>query len=99
MEVIEMDDVVLNVLYTFDDIAQNSRVVRNLNSEGIFDSSHGAECMDSRSDTANALGHDPGFARIASLQDDLDPAEHGAGCPCIRDHAFGHLNFDAQVSF
>ena len=99
VQVVEVDDVVLYVLDAFQDVAQNARIVRDFHPEGIFDSSHGAECVYSRSDTANALGHGPGFAGIAPFQDEFDPAEHGAGRPGFGHRAVVHLDFDAQVAF
>jgi hypothetical protein len=95
MQMVEVNDMILNVLDTFQDIADDSRIIGNLNSQGIFDSSHGAECVYGRSNTTDALGHCPGFAGIAPFENELDPSKHGAGCPGICDDSVFYLDFDA----
>ena len=94
-----MDDVILNVLNSLDQVAQYTGIVWNFDPECIFNCSHGADGMYSRSDTANALSYHPGFARIAPFEDKFDAAPHGAGCPGILDSATIDLDLDSQVSF
>ena len=48
---------------------------------------------------ADALRPDPGLARIAPLQDQLDAAKHRARTPGIGDLAAVHLGFNAQMAF
>ena len=67
MQVVKMDDMILNVLNGFDDVADQAGIGGDLNFQGIFDSSHGAECMYRRSDTANSLGKRPGISRDRAL--------------------------------
>ena len=94
-----MNDMILNVLNTFEDIAQDSCVIWDLNSQGIFDSSHGAECMYGRSDTTDALRKRPSLPRITSFQDRFNASEHRAGCPRICHEAIFYLDFYPQMSF
>ncbi len=74
-----MNDVILNVLDGFNNVADQPGVGGDLDFQSIFDSSHGAECMYSRSDTADALGKRPGIARVPPFQNDFNPTPHGAG--------------------
>jgi hypothetical protein len=55
--------------------------------------------MDVGSDPAGALHEVLGIARVASLQDQFDPAEHLPGAPGVDDFASGHLDFDPHVAF
>ena len=55
--------------------------------------------MYGRSDTTDALGKDPGVARVATWQDQLDAAEHHTCTPGIDDAAILNLGLDAQVAF
>ena len=64
VEVIEVNDVVLNVLDPLHDVADEAGVGRNLDPEGVFDCSHGAEGVNRGSDASYTLGEDPGIARV-----------------------------------
>jgi hypothetical protein len=99
VQMVKVDDVVLNILDGFDNVAQNSSVIGNFYPESIFDCSHGAEGVNRRSDPSYALRKKPGFAGIPSFQDQLDPPEHGAGTPRVRHNTIIHLDLNAQVSF
>ena len=94
-----MDNVILHVLNRFDDVADQAGIRRDFNFQGIFNSSHGAECMYRRSNTTDALGESPGIPGIAPLQDDLDAAEHGAAAPRFGHLSAVNLNFKPQVAF
>ena len=78
VQVVEVDHVVLHVLDAFDQVADDPRVGRNLDSQSILYASHGGDGMYRRADAADALGEDPGVARVAPFQDHLDAAEHRA---------------------
>lgn len=62
-----MNNMILHILNRFDDIADQTGICRDFNPQGIFDSSHGAECMYRRSNTTDALGECPGIPRIATF--------------------------------
>jgi len=99
MQVIEMDDMILHILNGFNDVADQTGIRRDLDPEGIFDSSHGAECVYSRSNTADALRKCQRIAWIPPLKDNLDATEHGAAAPGFCHHAAIHFHFNAQVAF
>jgi hypothetical protein len=67
MQMIEMYDMILYVLDRLDNVPHQAGIGRDLDLQGIFNSSHGAERMYRRSDTADALGKGPGISRIATL--------------------------------
>jgi hypothetical protein len=98
MEMIEVNHVVLNVLDARDEIPDDPGVVGDLDPQSIFNSSHGADGVNRCSDPSYPLGHKPGPAWITPLQDDLQPAPHGAGTPRIGHLPTIYLGFDAQVS-
>ena len=56
VQVVEVDDVILDVLGGCDNIAHNPRILRNLNSQCIFDRTHRSQGVNSRANTADALG-------------------------------------------
>ena len=98
MQVVEMNDVILHILDGFNNIAHHARIGGNFNPEGIFDSSHGAECVYSRSNTADALGKGPGVSWVAAFENGLNTAPHGAAGPGLAHLSAVHLGFDAQVA-
>jgi hypothetical protein len=99
MEMIEVDNVVLNVLNTRDEIPDDPGVVGDFDPQSIFNSSHGADGVNRRSDPSYTLGHEPDFAWITSFEDDLQPPEHGTRTPGIGHLPILYLGLDAQVSF
>jgi hypothetical protein len=99
MQVVEMDDVILDELGTFQQVTQNPSVVRDGDAEGILNCSHGADGVYGRSDPADALGKYPRVARVASGHDQLDTTEHHPSAPGIDNVPVLDLNLDAQVAF
>jgi hypothetical protein len=65
--VIKVDDVVLHVLNSFDDVAQDSSVIRDLDSQSVFNCSHGADGVNRRSDPSYTLRKSPSFAGVTSF--------------------------------
>src|SRR5512139_36399 len=88
---------ILDVLDAFDNVAQDSGVIRDLDPQSIFNCSHGAEGVNRRSDASYTLRDRPGLARVAPLEDQLDAPEHGAGRPGVCHLAALDLDFDPQV--
>ena len=99
VQMIEVDHVVLHHLRAGDQIADDARVVGHLDVERVFDRADARQRVDHGAHSADALRPDPGFARIAALQDHLDAAEHGSGAPGVGDLSAIHLGFNAQVAF
>jgi hypothetical protein len=98
VQVVEVNHMILDVLDRLDDIAHQAGIGRDFDPQSIFDSSHGAECVYSRSNTADSLSEGPRFAGVASFQDDLNTPEHGAAAPGIRDHSTFHFDFQPEVT-
>jgi hypothetical protein len=98
MQVIEVDDVILHVLDSLNDISQNSSVIRDPDSQRIFNCSHGADGMNRCSDPSYPLRESPRFAGIAALKDELDASKHGAGGPSIGHLPPVYLDLYPQVS-
>jgi hypothetical protein len=98
MEVVEVNDVILNELRAFEQVAHDTGVVRDGDTQGVFDCSHGADGVNGRSDTANALRKEPGISRVPFLHDQFDAPEHHTCAPGVYDVAILYLNFDAQVT-
>ena len=94
-----MDHVVLHDLRTRDQIANYSRVFRDVDFQCIFDGTDAGDGMHHGANAANALRPDPCFAGIAALQNEFDPAEHGTGAPGVGNLSAVYLRFDAQMTF
>jgi hypothetical protein len=98
MEVIEVNNVILNILRARDDIADEPRVVRNFNTQCVFNRPDRSQRMHGRADAADPLSPDPRLARIAPAQDQFDAPEHRPGAPGIRDTALIDLRFNAKMA-
>ena len=96
---VEMHDMVMHVLCGDHQVADQLRIRRNLVAECILDRAHRSDTMHQRAHTADALRERPGIPRIASAQDDLDAAHHGAAAGRPGDGIAIHLRFDAQMAF
>ena len=67
--------------------------------ERVLHRPHRRDRVHRRADAAEALGEEPRVARVAPLQDVLDPAEHLARRPGVLHAAAVHLDVDAEVAF
>ncbi len=99
VQVIEVDHVILHHLRAGDQVADDARVLRHIDLQRVFDRADARQSVDHGAHSADALRPDPGFARIAALQDQLDAAEHGAGAPGVGNLSAVHLRFDAKMAF
>jgi hypothetical protein len=97
MQVVKVDDVILHVLDSFDDVAQDPSIIRDLDSQSIFNCSHGADGVNRRSDPSYTLRNRPRFAGVAPFQDQLDASKHSARGPRIGYLTPIYLNLDPQV--
>ena len=77
VQMIEVDHVVLDALGRHDQIAQYSRIGRRLGADRVFYRADGSDRVHRRAHAADALSESPGVTRVAALEDDLDPPEHG----------------------
>ena len=73
---ITMDNMIVLELGAHQQIANDTGVVRNFNTDGIIDCPHRGQSMGIRSDAAGALHKMVGVAGISTLQDDLNAPEH-----------------------
>ena len=71
-----MNHVILNQLGAGDDVPDKARVVGHLDLKRIFDRSNARESVDHCAHSADSLSPDPGLARVAALEDQLNAAEH-----------------------
>ncbi len=94
-----MDDVVVQCVRNENQIADVLRIERDLEIQGVLDGTYRGQRVYGGADAAEALGEEPGFARIAAEQDALDAAEHGGGSPGLLDMAFADFYVDAKVAF
>jgi hypothetical protein len=99
MQVIEMHDMVVDILAGNHEIADQLGIVGNGIIQGILHGAYRGDAVHQGTDAADTLGEGPGVARVASLQDDLDAAHHGAGTGGLLDHAIvAGFRLDAQMA-
>ena len=96
---IKMDQVVMLELGAVKQISDDSGIIRNLNSDGVFDCPHRGQSMGVRSNAARALNKMLGISGIPSLKNKFNAPKHLPGTPGVNDFASGHLNFYAKVAF
>ena len=91
-----MDHVILHELGPFDDVAQQAGVIGYGDAQGIFHGPHRRDGVHGCADATDALRKVPRIARIAALEDQLQPAKHGAGAPGVGNDAVFHLHLDTH---
>ena len=99
MQMIKVHDMIVHVLRSDHQIADEIGVCRNLVGERIFDRAHGGYAVHQRADATDALREAPCLTRITPAQDDLDAAHHRARRISRLDRA-GSVGFglDPQMS-
>ena len=81
-------------------VADDISVVRHFNTNGIFDGVNRSQSVYAGTDAADTFNERPRIARVAPLQDDLQPAKHGAAGDGIGDHILiVNIHFAAHVAF
>ena len=85
VELIEVSQVVLAVQRSVHQVADDIGVLRNLNSESIFNRADGRQSMNTGADAADALHKGPCITGVASLQNNFKTAPHRAGRHCVDD--------------
>jgi hypothetical protein len=79
-------------------VADDSGVFGNLDTNGGFDCPHRGQSMGVRSDAAGA-GHEMmRVPRIAALKNQFDATEHLSRTPRVDDFPTGHFHFDAKMA-
>ena len=79
VELIEVSQVVLAVQRSVHQVADDVSVLRNLDSESVFNRANGRQSMNTGADAADAFHKGPCITGVASLQNDFKTAPHRAG--------------------
>ena len=85
MQMIEVHQMVVRVERQLHDVADGVGVLRDPDVERVLDGAHRGQGVRAGAHTADALGEGPGVARIATAQDHLQTAPHGAGRDGVAD--------------
>ena len=81
-------------------VADDIGVVRHFNTDGIFDGVNRSQGVYASTDAADTFNERPRIARVAPLQDDLQPAKHRAAGDGIGDHILiVNIHFTTHVAF
>jgi len=95
---IKVHHMIVDAVGSDDQIADQLGVERDLQVQGVLNRAHRGDGMHRGADTADALGVEPGVARVASGEDGLDAAPHLTARPGIDDLAVPDVAVDAQMS-
>ena len=99
VQVVEVDEVVLRVQRRVHQVADDVRVLRDLDPERVLDRAHRCQRVHAGAHAADALDERPRVARVAALEDDLEAAPHRAGGHRVADHVvLVDVDLDAQVA-
>ena len=97
---IEVHHMIVDILLGDHQVADQVGGFGDFNPQGIFHRADGSKGVHRGANTAGALGKRPGFARVATAQNDLDPAHHRAGRIGLCDGvACIQCSFNAQMAF
>ena len=98
-QVIEVHDVIVQSVVDQDEVADVLRVQWNFQVQCIFHRTDASHSVHRGAHAAEALGKEPGFPRVAALENSFDAAPHGAGGPGVRDRSIFHFHVNAEVAF
>ncbi len=96
---IEVDYMILHILGTEHQVADQFGVRRNLNIQRVLHSADRSQRMDRRADSAGSFRERPRIPRVPAFQDDLKTADHGSGAIRVDDLSVLHFRFNAEVPF
>jgi hypothetical protein len=99
MQMIEMDDMVVLILGTVQQVAEQARIGRDLDADSILDGPDRGNRMDISTHTAGALYEMMGIPWVASLKYHFNAAEHLPGAPGIDNLASRDFHLDAKMPF
>ena len=97
-QVVEPQDVAVQELRALEQVADDARVVRDLDAVGFFGRDSGRVGVGHRAHAADALHDLRGVFGRAVLHDHLHAAEAAAGHPSIGDLAVGDFHLHAEVA-
>ncbi len=102
MQVVEVHRVVVHLQGLGHDLAYEVGVVRNLDVQRVFHCAHASQRVATGADATDTLDESPGIARIAPLENYLQPTPHGAGRNCVANYVVAveidlaaHVTLDA----
>mmetsp|Transcript_32978 Transcript_32978/g.77357 ORF Transcript_32978/g.77357 Transcript_32978/m.77357 type:complete len:229 (-) Transcript_32978:692-1378(-) len=103
VQVVEVHRVVVHLQRLGHHLADQVRVLRDLDAQRVLDRPHAGQRVAAGAHAADPLDEGPGVARVAALEDDLQPAPHGARGNGVADHVVlvevdlaAHVTFDAR---
>ena len=100
MQVIKVNHMILDILRQRHDVADDLRVFRNGDADGILYRPHRGQRVHRSTHAADALAECPSVAGIATLQNYFDAPPHGPGGDCVADDIVIIENgFHPQVTF
>ncbi len=98
MQVIEVDDMIMKILGTEDQISDQRGVFRNMHVQGVFNATRGCKGVSVGTHAAGPLGKMLGILRITPFEDDFQSSEKLGTGPCLGDSAVIHFDFDVQMA-
>jgi len=99
VQVIEMDEVVMEILGSHDQIAHHAGIGRNGDLDGVIHAAGGGQGVDVRAHAAGTLGEVLGVPGIAALQDEFQATEKLGRTPGVLDLAIFDFDHDPQMPF
>ena len=93
-----MDDVVLHILRTEHEVADQFGVLWHGDAERVLDRAHAGQGMDGGADSAGAFGESPGVTRIPAFEDFFETADHGSRAVGVCDDAILHYGLNAKMT-
>ena len=94
-----MHQVILRVQRRVHQVADDVRVLRDLDADRVLHRAHRGERVHARAHAADALDERPRVARVAALEDHLEAAPHRAGGHRVADHVvLVDIDLDAQMA-
>ena len=97
VQVIEVHDVVVDVLRTDHQVADQFCIFRHFGTDGVLHGAYRRHAVHERADAADALRECPGIARVAVFENDLDSPDHRARRVSLGNLVAVHLRLDAKV--
>ena len=98
VQVIEVDDMIMKILGTENQIPDQRGVFRNMHVQGVFNATRGCKGMGVGAHAAGSLGEMLGVLGITPFENDLQSPEKLGTGPCFGNSAVVYFDFDAQMA-
>ena len=99
VQMIEVDHVVLDALGRDDQVTQQACIGWRFGADGVLHGANRGDRMNRGAHAADALDEGPSVTRVATLQDDFDPAKHSRRRPGVGHLAAVDFRLYAQMAF